>query len=197
MPFKVAFIVAFITAATVAATAARRATRKHGGSLNQLAHEVPGLLVVRAALGLVFYAALAIWLLGLPVGAWSYLPLPITARWIGVVSLLPTLLFFIWSFSSLGTSYRGGVGLYEAHELVTTGPYRLIRHPIYLAFTAIMLLVLLVSANWLLGLSGLLLVVSIAAARIPVEERELAERFGSAWDAYRSHTGRVLPSIYR
>ena len=67
----------------------------------------------------------------------------------------------------------------------------------YLAFAAIMLLVLIVSANWLLGLSGLLLVGSIAAVRIPVEERQLAERFGSAWDAYRSHTGRVFPRLHR
>ena len=106
MPFKLAFIVAFLTAATVASTAARRATRRHGGSLNQLAHEVPGLLVVRAALGLVFYAALAIWLFDLPIGAWSYLPFPISARWFGVACLLPALLFFVWSFTSLGTNYR-------------------------------------------------------------------------------------------
>lgn len=197
MPFKLAFLVAFVTAATVASTAARRATRRHGGSLNQLAHVVRGLLAVRAALGLVFYAALAVWLFDLPVGAWSYLPLPIPVRWLGVACLLPALVFFVWSFTSLGTNYRGGVGLYDAHELVTTGPYRVIRHPIYVSLIAIMFLVLILSANWLLGLSGLLLVISIAAARIPVEERQLAERFGSAWDAYRRHTGRIFPNLHR
>jgi protein-S-isoprenylcysteine O-methyltransferase Ste14 len=160
--------------------------------MNQLMHEVRGLLVVRAVLGLFFYAALIAWLFDLRVGGWSFLPIPLAARWLGVVLLVPALMFFAWSFKSLGTNYRGGVGLYEAHELVTTGAYRRIRHPIYLAFFALMLLVFVVSANWILGLSGLLLVLTIAAARIPVEERQLSDRFGSAWAVYQSQTRRLL-----
>jgi protein-S-isoprenylcysteine O-methyltransferase Ste14 len=163
--------------------------------MNQLAHEVRGLLVVRGVLGLLFYAALFAWLFDLRVGAWPYLPIPAVARWVGVGLLLPTLLFFSWSYGSLGSNYRGGVGLYKDHELVTTGSYRLIRHPIYVSFVAIMLLVSVVSANWLLGLSGLLLVLSIAGARIPVEERQLSDRFGVAWETYRSQTGRLLPRL--
>ena len=77
--------------------------------------------------------------------AWAYLPLPTPMRWLGVALLLPALAFFAWSFRSLGGNYRGGVGLYDAHELVTTGPYRWIRHPIYLAFIGIMLLVLVLA----------------------------------------------------
>ena len=53
------------------------------------------------------------------------------------------------------------------------------------------------STNWVLGLSGLLLVTSIAVARIPVEERELRERFGGRWDAYEDQTRRVLPRTLR
>jgi protein-S-isoprenylcysteine O-methyltransferase Ste14 len=125
-----------------------------------------------------------------------YMPLPTGLRWIGTGLLLPTLSFFAWSFRSLGTNYRGGVGLYDSHELVITGPYRWMRHPIYVAFIVIMLLVLLVSANWVLGVSGLLLVVSIAAARIPTEERELQERFGPEWERYRRQTGPLIPRFW-
>jgi protein-S-isoprenylcysteine O-methyltransferase Ste14 len=89
------------------------------------------------------------------------------------------------------------VGLYPNHALVTTGPYRLIRHPIYLAFIAIMCLVFVLSANWLLGLSGLLLVGSIAIARIPIEERELHERFGMSWQTYQEQTGKFFPRVRR
>jgi protein-S-isoprenylcysteine O-methyltransferase Ste14 len=60
-----------------------------------------------------------------------------------------------------------------------------------------MLLILPLSTNWVLGLSGLLLVTSIAAARIPVEDRELRDRFGSRWEEYRDRTGRVLPHLSR
>ena len=111
--------------------------------------------------------------------------------------LVPILAFFTWGFRSLGTNYRGGVGLHVGHELVTTGAYRWVRHPIYIGFIAIMLAVLLLSANWVLGLAGLLLVMSIAVARIPIEESELRERFPLAWDKYSERTGRVFPRLRR
>lgn len=77
---------------------------------------------------------------------------------------------------------RGGVGLYDAHELVTTGPYRVIRHPTYLSFIAIMLMVFGLSANWVLGVSGFLLVASIAAE----EMRAQAAKLGDAAKGFRT-----------
>lgn len=188
--FKIAFGVAFVYAVIIAGTTARRATRRHGGSLNQLEHEVRGLVAVRAVLGVVFYAMLGIWMIRSASPAWSRVAIPTPLRWGAVALLVPTLAFFTWSFRSLGTNYRGGVGLYADHELVTTGAYRWLRHPIYLAFIAIMVLVLVLSANWVLGMSGLALVMSIAAGRVPTEERELRERFGDAWDRYAGQTRR-------
>ena len=65
----------------------------------------------------------------------------------------------------------------------------MMRHPINLAFVTIMLLVTVISTSWILGLCGLLLVGSIAVIRLPVEEREWSERFGTNWDAYAQRTG--------
>ena len=197
MLFKAAFAIAFAFAAIVAARTARLAARRHGGRLSQLSNEVRGLLFVRAALGIVFYTSLMAWMFWPRAWSWMYVPVPVVIRWIALGLLIPTLAFFAASFHALGANYRGGVGLYPEHVLVTKGPYRHIRHPIYVAFVAIMCLVFLLSANWLLGLSGFLLVVSIAIARIPVEERELHERFGKPWEAYRSQTGVVLPRVWR
>jgi protein-S-isoprenylcysteine O-methyltransferase Ste14 len=193
--FKLAFGVAFVLAAAVAATTARQAKRRHGGSLNQLTHEVRGLIFIRAALGIVFYFALMLWLFWPRALAWSYFQSPIVLRWVAVALLVPVLSFFTWSFRTLGSNYRGGVGLYDDHELVSVGPYRWIRHPIYAAFIGIMLLVTLLSANWVLGLSGLLLVTSIAVIRIPVEERQLHDRFGQQWERYRDRTGLMVPRM--
>lgn len=193
MWFRLIFGVSFVFAMTVAAKTARHATRHHGEALNQLSHEVRGLLVLRAALGIVFYAALAAWLFWPRNLAWMYLPIPTPFRWTAAVLLVPTLTLFAAAFRALGTNYRGGVGLYRDHTLVTTGPYRQIRHPIYAAFITIMALVLLLSANWLLGVSGLLLVSSIAMARISIEERQLHERFGQVWEDYREQTGAIVP----
>jgi protein-S-isoprenylcysteine O-methyltransferase Ste14 len=197
MWFKIAFGVAFLFSVTIAARTATLAGKQHGGTMNHLSHEVRGLLAVRAALGIVFYGSLVAWIFWSRSLGWMYFAIPTTLRWTAVALLIPMLILFATSFSALGANYRGGVGLYPNHVLVTTGPYGLIRHPIYLAFIAIMCLVFVLSANWLLGLSGLLLVSSIAIARIPVEERELRERFGMSWQAYQAQTGRIFPRVWR
>lgn len=197
MWFKVTFGIAFIFTATVAATTARSAARRHGDAVNQLSHEVRGLLVLRGVLGVVFYSALLAWLVWPQSLTWMYLPIPFTLRWIAAILLIPVLALFAASFRALGTNYRGGVGLYDDHSLVTSGPYHRIRHPIYVAFIVIMTLVLVLSANWVLGISGLLLVTSIAIARIPIEERQLQGRFGRSWETYRAQTGTVLPRVWR
>ena len=64
--------------------------------------------------------------------------------------MVPALAFFGWSYHSLGPNFRGGVGLFERHELVTSGAYRVMRHPIYVAFVLMMALVCVVSANWVM-----------------------------------------------
>jgi protein-S-isoprenylcysteine O-methyltransferase Ste14 len=193
MWFKLAFVFAFIAAASIAAQTARLAGRAHGAPLNQLSHEVRALILIRAALGLVFYAALGAWLFWSKAVAWTYLPIPNAVRWTAVALLIPTLLFFSWSFRSLGSNYRGGVGLHDRHELITTGAYGWMRHPIYAGFIAIMILVTFLSANWVLGAAGLLLVISIAAVRIPIEERQLHDRFGRDWEEYSARAGYFLP----
>jgi len=191
--FRLVFLAAFAIAVTMAARTAKRASGAHGGTINQLGNEIRALIAIRAALGIVFYAALVAWLFWPRALAWMYLPIPEATRWIAAVLLVPVLAWFAASFNALDTNYRGGVGLYPDHVLVTSGPYRWVRHPIYAAFIAIMCLVLVLSANWVLGGSGLLLVSSIAAVRIPIEERELAERFGSRWNEYAVRTGLLLP----
>lgn len=197
MWFRLTFGVVFAVAVTTAARTARRAARRHGGELNQLPNEVRGLVAVRAVLGLVFYAALLAWLFWPARVRWVYLPMPEPLRWAAVATLIPVVAFFVWSFRTLDTNYRGGVGIYDEHALVTRGPYRRIRHPIYAAFIAIMFLLLPLSANWVLALAGLLLVVSIAAVRIPIEESQLDGRFGPEWKRYRGQTGCLLPRIVR
>jgi protein-S-isoprenylcysteine O-methyltransferase Ste14 len=79
------------------------------------------------------------------------------------------------------------------HQLVTAGPYRWIRHPLYT--TAIVLFL----ALGLMQASLLVLVVTVAAALlmrslvIPAEERELAAKFGDRYRVYMTRAGRFLP----
>ena len=101
--------------------------------------------------------------------------------WLQAVSafvLAVGVVVWAWSVLLILTKVRAG-------ELVTTGPYSLVKHPLY---TSVALLVLpwlgFVLDTWLGALIGIAL---YAASRLfaPAEEADLAKRFGPQWDAYR------------
>lgn len=191
--FKFSFGAVFLVLIVATVRVARRLRRRPEGSVDQTGNELPALRVVRPLLGIVFYGAVIDWLLpGVRLSVAS-LDLPPTLRWLGVGLALLAAGLLAWSFESLGTSYRGGVGLWEDHELVTRGPYRWVRHPIYLGFVVVMVGVSLLSANWLAGVSGIILTLCIPILRLPVEEAELEERFGDRWRSYRARTGGFFP----
>jgi protein-S-isoprenylcysteine O-methyltransferase Ste14 len=176
----------------VIVAAARRASASRSAPVNQLHNEVRGLLATRAILGLIFYASLGAWLVVPEAVPWAYVAVPPALRWLGVCGLLPLLALFTWSFGALGTNYRGGVGLYDDHRLVTTGPYRFVRHPIYIVRRP-HACIFLISANWVLGLSGLLLTLSFPRCG-SVSRRSSSRSFrcglGRIPEAYRSLSSR-------
>jgi protein-S-isoprenylcysteine O-methyltransferase Ste14 len=105
------------------------------------------------------------------------------------------LLLAIWARLKLGGNWSGMVTLKEGHEIVRTGPYRWIRHPIYSG----LLLALIGSAVALGQWRGPVAVLLVAAAfwgRIRLEERRLGEHFGPAYAAYRRTTWALIPLVY-
>ena len=89
-------------------------------------------------------------------------------------------------------------GLAEDHELVTHGPYRYLRHPVYVSFAAIAIGTALVFRSYvLLGLSVMLMVTGRWWAN--AEERLLAstEGFGDVYRTYAARTGRFFPRLRR
>lgn len=155
-------------------------------------NELQALKTLRPVLGLIFYGSALWWLIGskpLPLS----LSTPDAIRWAGFAISLFGIMLFQRSVTALGLQYRGGIGLHDDHRLVTTGPYRLIRHPIYAAFIMIMIGVLFLTANLIVGLSGLILVSLIPILRIRKEEEELRARFTLDYDKYSQTTGSMLP----
>jgi protein-S-isoprenylcysteine O-methyltransferase Ste14 len=71
------------------------------------------------------------------------------------------------------------------------------RHPIYLAFLLMQISVLLLTANWLIGLCGIAIILSVIAIRVPEEEKLLMEQFGVEYGDYRKETGSLLPKLTR
>ena len=79
-------------------------------------------------------------------------PLSGSLRWIGCLVVILGILFFSWSHHTLGTNWTQILALSEKHALVTRGPYRCIRHPMYSAFLVIGIGFLILSANLLVGI---------------------------------------------
>src|SRR5215831_2277542 len=92
----------------------------------------------------------------------------------------------------LGKQWRVKAALIDGHELVTSGPYRIVRHPIYASMVAmnIMCALLLGSLPW--WLVGMALFLAGIEIRIHVEDRLLRDRFGARFEAWKTKTPAYL-----
>jgi protein-S-isoprenylcysteine O-methyltransferase Ste14 len=118
-----------------------------------------------------------------------------TVRWLGVVLFTAGGGLRLWPVFVLGRRFSGLVAIQPGHELVTSGVYRVIRHPSYLGL-------LINSLGWGLafrsGVGVLLtaLLIPPLLARIHAEERLLRTQFGGEYDAYLNRTWRLIPGLY-
>lgn len=97
-----------------------------------------------------------------------------------------------WLFVAIGTNISPSHTLREGHQLITSGPYHWIRHPLYtFGFTFFLALSLLTALWWLL--IGLFVPMMILMWRTPQEERNLIAEFGDDYVAYMERTGRYFP----
>ena len=117
-------------------------------------------------------------------------------RWIGVVLFAVGCVLRVWPMFVLGHRFSVFVAIQPGHTLVTSGPYRLVRHPSYLGG-------LIALVGWALvfrSVAGLLLILPPLAAtiaRVRAEEQTLAEEFGQEYAAYRRATPwRLVPGAY-
>jgi protein-S-isoprenylcysteine O-methyltransferase Ste14 len=100
---------------------------------------------------------------------------------------------------ALGSSYRvssgAGVTLARGHRLVVTGPFAIIRHPMYAGLVLASLGALLLYRTW----ATLFFVVQLPTlvARARLEEKALAAEFGPAWEAYRARVPGWMPHLGR
>ena len=99
------------------------------------------------------------------------------------------------ALQTLGKRFSGYVTLQENHQLVQTGIYRLIRHPMYLGILLVMPGAALVFRSRL-AVPAFVLSAVFALARIRQEEKLLGDHFGAEFDAYRRRTWRLLPYLY-
>lgn len=80
------------------------------------------------------------------------------------------------------------------HRLVTTGPYRWVRHPLYTVAIALFASLGLMAANWFILLWTVVALIALRLVVIPREEAQLVAKFGDEYRRYRSETGSFLPN---
>jgi protein-S-isoprenylcysteine O-methyltransferase Ste14 len=124
---------------------------------------------------------------------WAYGRYPAALRWVGA-GLLALGTGLLWAaHHHLAENFSGVVVLRQGQQLVQTGPYAKIRHPIYTAYLLNYVGGGLMSSNWVLTVVPTALYAGMVTLRIPQEEALLQETFAEEFEAYRARTHRLLP----
>jgi protein-S-isoprenylcysteine O-methyltransferase Ste14 len=121
--------------------------------------------------------------------------LPDWVRVIGLVAIAIDSVLVIWMFRSLDTNITPVHEARENAKLVTHGPYRWIRHPLYAFGFALLVGLSVVTAMWWLAVCAALFMGFFMVWRVPKEETKLIEIFGDAYRQYMTRTGRFLPKF--
>jgi protein-S-isoprenylcysteine O-methyltransferase Ste14 len=117
-------------------------------------------------------------------------------RMVGSMILGPVAGVISWlAVRRLGRQFRVQAGLYADHELVRTGPYALVRHPIYASLMAILLSTALLLTPWEWLAVSLGLFVIGTELRIRTEDGLLAARFGQAFEEYKKKVPAYIPFV--
>lgn len=115
------------------------------------------------------------------------------AGWMGVVVFVAALWLLWRSHADLGRNWSATLVVRKEHQLITSGVYKPIRHPMYAAILLWGLAQPLLLHNWIAGWSHLVTFLPLYLLRVPHEEAMMREQFGEAYQAYMERTGRIVP----
>jgi protein-S-isoprenylcysteine O-methyltransferase Ste14 len=123
------------------------------------------------------------------------LRLPTAWRWIGVAIGVASVVLLWSAVRHLGKQWAVQARVVEGHELVTSGPYAWVRHPIYTGMLGMLLATGLVLATVPRVLSSMLVFLVGMRFRTNLEEGLLRQEFGERFESYRQSAGWLLPGL--
>ncbi len=123
------------------------------------------------------------------------LPDSVSTHWIAVTLAAAGAAVAVWARLSLGTNWSARVTIKEQHELVRTGPYALVRHPIY---SGLLLMVLgtAVDIGQVRGFLALVLAFTGWYLKSRTEDAFMEQHFGTEYTQYRHHVKGLIPGIF-
>ncbi len=120
-------------------------------------------------------------------------------QWIVRISALSLAYGSVWltaaALRALGKQWAYAARIIEGHPLVRTGPYQLVRHPIYTSMISMNVATALVFARWEAVLASLFFSALGTWIRVRREERLMRETFGSVFDAYKHSVPAIVPGL--
>ncbi|MGO9564044.1 MAG: methyltransferase family protein [Candidatus Korobacteraceae bacterium] len=145
---------------------------------------------------LIICAFALLWLPRVPLSLLNerFLPLGIWCFWSGAAITAGGLLFSVWARRHLGKNWSQAVTLKEDHELITTGPYALVRHPIYTGLLLGFIGCAVARGEWR-GLIAVALVFVALWRKLRLEEKWMRAQFGASYESYSRHVAALVPYI--
>lgn len=172
-----------------------KADRDAGEKISRKADGTAFMTIIRIG-GLILWLSPLVYLINPAWMVWSKLGLPEWLRWLGVALGIMCVMGIYWLFRSIGSGITPTSVTRKEHKLVTSGPYRWVRHPLYTVGSSMFIAFGLMADNWFIIVLGILAFIAMAS-RTPKEEANLIEKFGDEYREYMKRTGRYFPKLSR
>lgn len=170
-----------------------KADRETGEKISRKVDGIPMMTIIRLG-GLILWMSPFVYLLNPVWMAWSKIGLPDWVRWLGVLIGILCIAGVYWLFSSIGSGISPTSATRRQHTLVTSGPYRWVRHPLYTVGSSMFVAFGMMADNWFIMALGVLAFI-LMAIRTPKEEASLIEKFGDEYREYMKRTGAFVPKF--
>jgi len=123
-----------------------------------------------------------------------FLPWSPVLYWAGAALMVIGFALTVWARLTLGGNWSATVTVKENHELITTGPYRAVRHPIYSGLLLAFIGTALPREDLRAAMAVLVFLLAILR-KAGIEEGRMIDTFGDQYRAYRRRTKSVIPFI--
>jgi protein-S-isoprenylcysteine O-methyltransferase Ste14 len=191
--FRILAALIFFTGIGISSYYRRKADKETGEKISRKVDGTVMMIVIKIG-GLILWMSPLMYLINPQWMAWSKIGLPEPIRWLGVGLGILCVLGIYWLFSSIGNSISPTSATRQQHQLVTSGPYRWVRHPLYTVGASMFIAFGMAADNWFIAALGVLAFIGMAI-RTPKEEANLIEKFGDEYREYMKRTGRFLPRL--
>jgi len=191
--FRIVAALLLFTGISISGYFRRKADRESGEKISRKVDGAVIMILIRIG-GLLLWLSPMVYLINPGWMAWSKIGLPEWVRWLGVGIGILCNIGVYWLFSSIGSGITPTSATRTEHKLVTSGPYRWVRHPLYTVGSSMFVAFGLIADNWFIACMGVIAFI-IMAFRTPREEANLIEKFGDEYREYMQRTGRFLPKL--